>query len=245
MPELPGIAADPGEDLWVEMGEKIVRAWDRPQEEPGAKVLEWFTTEKTDLGPRTTTTRGEGFDRYREASVYDLLYVGIAKAGDSFDRLINRGHKPRMEILANEPQRYPGARVIDETYLFLFALDPLTITTFDFDHDFTAEDFSPEIEIKRDLPRSFQPAITEDFRTSAIRSRIRCLSPYRNAGLSIRRAKLIHANAFGGGRDYQFHPDGIRTLEIRSLGRLAQGVDAVLLLPGGRVGETRQLEHDP
>jgi len=59
MPELPGIAADPGEDLWVEMGEKIVRAWDRPQEEPGAKVLEWFTTEKTDLGPRTTTTRGE------------------------------------------------------------------------------------------------------------------------------------------------------------------------------------------
>src|SRR6204780_293703 len=76
-------------------------------------------------------------------------------------------------------------------------------------------------------------------------SRIRCLSPYRNAGLSNRRAKLIHANALGGGRDYQFHPDGIRTLEIRSLGRLAQGVDAVLLLPGGRVGETGQLEHDP
>src|SRR5215467_16212390 len=44
-------------------------------------------------------------------------------------------------------------------------------------------------------------------------SRIRCLSPYRNAGLSIQRAKLIDANAFGGGRDYQFHPDGIRTLE--------------------------------
>src|SRR5215813_12627237 len=76
-------------------------------------------------------------------------------------------------------------------------------------------------------------------------SRKRCLSPYRNAGLSIRRAKLIHANALGGGRNYQFHPDGIRTLEIRSLGRLAQGVDAVLLPPGGRVGETRQLEHNP
>src|SRR5580698_8481234 len=76
-------------------------------------------------------------------------------------------------------------------------------------------------------------------------SRIRCLSPYRNAGFSIRRAKLIHANALGSGRDYQFHPDGIRTLEIRSLGSFAQGVDAVLLLPGGRVGETRQLEHDP
>src|SRR5262245_64908274 len=75
-------------------------------------------------------------------------------------------------------------------------------------------------------------------------SRIRCLSSYRNAGLSTR-VKLIHANALGGGRDYQFHPDGIRTLEIRSLGRLAQGVEAVLLLPGGCVGETRQLEQDP
>src|SRR4029453_15942467 len=42
-------------------------------------------------------------------------------------------------------------------------------------------------------------------------SRIRCLSPYRNAGLSTR-VKLVHANALGGGRDYQFHPDGIRTL---------------------------------
>ena len=60
-----------------------------------------------------------------------------------------------------------------------------------------------------------------------------CLSAYRNAGLSVQRAKLIPANALGGGRDYQFHPNGIRTLEIRSLGRLAQGVDAVLLLPGG------------
>lgn len=149
LPELPGIAANPGEDLWVDMGEKIVRAWDRPQEEPRAKVLEWFTTEKL-IWDRARQRPGlQGFDRYREASVYDLLYVGIAKVGDSFDRLINRGHKARMEILANEPQRFPGARVTDETYLFLFAIDPLTITTFDFDHDFTEEDFSPEIEPKR------------------------------------------------------------------------------------------------
>src|ERR1700751_703418 len=96
-----------------------------------------------------------------------------------------------------------------------------------------------------DLPRSFQSAITEDFRTSAISSRIRRLSPYRNAGLNIQRAKLVDANALGGRQDYQFHPDGIRTLEIRSLGRLAQGVDTVLLLPGGRVGATRQVANDP
>src|SRR5262245_2790860 len=76
-------------------------------------------------------------------------------------------------------------------------------------------------------------------------SRKRCLSPYCYAGLSIRRAKLIHANSLGGGLDYQSHPNVIRTLEIRSLCRLAQGVEAVLLRLRGRVGETRQLEHDP
>jgi hypothetical protein len=43
---------------------------------------------------------------------------------------------------------------------------------------------------------------------------LRFLSAYRDAGFSIQRAKLIPANAIGGGRDYQFHPDGIRTLEI-------------------------------
>lgn len=44
-------------------------------------------------------------------------YTEIAKKGDSFDRLLARGHKARQEILANEPQRYPGARVSDETFL--------------------------------------------------------------------------------------------------------------------------------
>ena len=63
--------------------------------------------------------------------------------------------------------------------------------------------------------------------------------------MSVQRAKLIPANALGGSRDYQFHPDGIRALEIRRLRRLAQGIDGVLLLPGARVGETRQFEHDP
>src|SRR5438876_11606746 len=100
---------------------------------------------------------------------------------------------------------------------------------------------SRKIDFERTPPHNKAPGS----RRGLCSVRERCLSPYRNAGLSIQRAKLIDANALGGGRDYQFHPDGIRTLEIRSLGRLAQGVDAVLLLPGGRVGETRQLEHDP
>lgn len=73
--------------------------------------------------------------------IYDLLYVGIAKVGDSFDRLIKNGHKARMEILSNEPQRYSGARVSDEIYLFLFSVQPLIMTTFDPEHDFENEKF--------------------------------------------------------------------------------------------------------
>src|SRR5262245_66643228 len=101
---------------------------------------------------------------------------------------------------------------------------------------------SRKIDFERTIRRTKKPPA----RAGALfSSRIRCLSPYRNAGLSIQRAKLIHANALGGGRDYQFHPDGIRTLEIRSLGRLAQGVDAVLRLPGGRVGGTGAVDYAP
>src|SRR5690606_3699080 len=92
-------------------------------------------------------------------------------------------------------------------------------------------------DVSRTSPRLAQGAL--------FCSRNNCLAAYRNAGLSIQRTKLIDANAVGGGRDYQFHPHGIRTFEIRSLGRLAQGVEAVLLLPGVRVGETRQFEYHP
>lgn len=71
-----------------------------------------------------------GFDNYLEIATYDLLYVGIASAGDSYDRLFAKGHHARTQILSDEPQRFPGARVSDEIYLFLFTIDPLFIRTF-------------------------------------------------------------------------------------------------------------------
>src|SRR5688500_17132681 len=92
----------------------------------------------------------------------------------------------------------------------------------------------------RSTDRSDRPR--RSFKLPSVRC---CLSAHHNAGLRVRRAKLISANALGAGRDNQLHPDGIRTLEIRGLGRLALGVDAVLLFAGCRIGETRQLEHDP
>lgn len=147
--DLPGVEASEASSFWIEGGEKNIRIWDGPIGEPGSNVLEWFTTEKL-IWDRSRGRAGiERFDRHREAATYDLLYVGIAKVGDSFDRLINNGHKARMEILGNEPQRYPGARVTDEIYLFLFNVQPLIMTTFELDHDFENEDFSGAYDQKR------------------------------------------------------------------------------------------------
>lgn len=146
---LPAVAASKAGSFWIEGGEKNIRVWDGPIGEPGSNVLEWFTTEKL-IWERSRGRAGiERFDCHRKAATYDLLYVGIAKVGDSFDRLISNGHKARMQILGNEPQRYPGARVTDEIYLFLFNVQPLIMTTFEPEHDFENEDFSGAFDQKR------------------------------------------------------------------------------------------------
>lgn len=146
---LPTIADRNDPSFWIEAGPKMIRIWTEDPETEGAELLDWFTTEKL-LWERARGREGvAGFDQFREAATYDLLYVGIAKVGDSFDRLIKNGHKARMEILANEPQRYPGARVTDETYLFLFRVEPLIMTTFEPDHVFTGEELDPAHSPKR------------------------------------------------------------------------------------------------
>lgn len=149
IPDLPGIVESGAESFCIEAGEKCFRIWDGEPHAPGSTVLEWFTTEKL-IWDRSRGYPGiTGFDRYKEAAKYDLLYVGIAKVGDSFDRLISNGHKARMQILGNEPQRYPGARVTDEIYLFLLKVQPVIMTTFEPDHDFEDEDFSGAYDHKR------------------------------------------------------------------------------------------------
>ncbi|MBZ9982457.1 MULTISPECIES: hypothetical protein [unclassified Mesorhizobium] len=147
--DLPAVEESDAESFFIETGDKFIRVWDGPIGEPRSNVLEWFTTEKLIWDHSRGRAGIERFDRYREAATYDLLYVGIAKVGDSFDRLISNGHKARMEILGNEPQRYPGARVTDEIYLFLFNVQPLIMTTFEPEHDFENEDFSGAYEQKR------------------------------------------------------------------------------------------------
>lgn len=147
--DLPCVKASKASQIWIEGGEKIIRIWDGPICESGSNLLEWFTTEKLIWDRSRGRTGIKSFNRYREAAIYDLLYVGIAKVGDSFDRLIGNGHKARMEILGNEQQRYPGARVTDEVYLFLFNVQPLIMTTFEPEHNFKNEDFTDTFEGKR------------------------------------------------------------------------------------------------
>lgn len=162
--ELAGV--DGHDRYWLEAGEKMVRVWDGPVRQEGSKVLAWFTTEKL-LWDKARGMPGiDGLDRCRDLATYDLLYVGIAKKGDSYERLINRGHKARMNILANEPQRYPGARVSDEVYLFLFRANPLILQTFAPGHEFSDEDLSPNIDRKRivaDAEKAFVSLLRPDY----------------------------------------------------------------------------------
>lgn len=132
-----------GATVELEAGEKIIRIWDTDKN----KLIDWFTTEKLVRDRGQGRTAISGLDRYKEFATYDLLYVGIAKVGDTFDRLVAKGHKARMEILSNEPQRYPGARVTDEIYLFLFTVEPTVVSSYDFTDDI--EPFDLEGQQKR------------------------------------------------------------------------------------------------
>ncbi len=82
----------------------------------------------------------EGFDNHLELACYDLLYVGIATGTDSYARLIQKGHTARQQILSEEPQRYPGARVSDEIFLMLFRADPLLIKSWGKEDEIEGED---------------------------------------------------------------------------------------------------------
>lgn len=149
--ELPGVKALEGKDFIVEFDKagSGFKVWDGAGSKPDEEPVEWFTTEKL-LWDRTRGRPGiYGLDNCRDLATYDLLYVGLAKVGDSFDRLLARGHKARQEILSSEHARAPGARPSDEIFLFMFKAEPLIMTTFDLDHEFSDEDLSGAYDAKR------------------------------------------------------------------------------------------------
>lgn len=126
------IGAEP-QAICVEAGPKILKFWAGTEEDLAARRLEdpfeWFTTEKLlyDAGRGTPGISGPG--RHKEFARYELLYVGIATSGDTFDRLFKGAHQARQSILSKEYPRRDRSRVTDELILFPFRLEPLIFRT--------------------------------------------------------------------------------------------------------------------
>lgn len=128
---------------------KFIEFSDLDKENEKGLVIERFTPDNI-FWYRSKYMKGiEGLDNYQELLKFDLLYVGIAKVGDSYDRLIKKGHTARMDILSNETPRYLSSRVTDEIFLFLFKINPLIFSTFNGNHNFTDHDINPTYDNKK------------------------------------------------------------------------------------------------
>lgn len=164
--DLEGVAESKCAELELECGPKFIRIWNADIDKTDTEPLNWFTTEKL-LWDRSRGHPGiSGLDDYRQLATYDLLYVGIAKVGDTYDRLIDKGHKARQSILSNEPQRFPGARPSDEIYLFFYRLSPLYLTAFGIDHEFADDDFGNPCDNKKvvaDAEKAFVSLLQPDY----------------------------------------------------------------------------------
>lgn len=117
------------------------------------ELLDWFTPDKLAWD---CARAGRGLEQVvipRELVTFDLLYVGIATETDSYARLIDSGHKAKAEILANEPQRFTGARVADEIYFFLMHPKPLFIRMIG--DDWEEPEPPPSERIVADLEKAF------------------------------------------------------------------------------------------
>jgi hypothetical protein len=95
----------------------------------GTHVKVWLTPDSVYWHVARGSNYLEGFKRHDKVCNYELLYVGIAKQQDSYQRLIKKAHDGRLKILSQERQRKPGAHPSDEIILFLFDIEPFTIQT--------------------------------------------------------------------------------------------------------------------
>jgi hypothetical protein len=121
------------EEAEVEAGPKMMKVWTAAKGQTGddREVPVWFTPDKMLFA----IWRGKlkffpPFD-VRPFTRFVLHYVGISKQGDSMNRLFDQGHKNRLNILTNERQMRPEARLTDEVTLFLLDVEPLMVGILD------------------------------------------------------------------------------------------------------------------
>jgi hypothetical protein len=203
-------------EIDVELGPKLIRVWGEDSA-PDGEPLAWFTPDKLLYNAWNGHIPVQQLSEHKEFLTFDLLYVGISKAGDSFTRLIDSGHDARGRILSNERQRYPTSRVTDEMTLFLFDIERIGIRYLDIDElarvD-VGEDFRPDpIRVFADAEKAF----------------VKVLNPQYN---EVR---------------YQSYPRGTDGLYGEGLARYAYAIaeDLVFLTPGGEIhGGVREGDYD-
>jgi hypothetical protein len=128
-----GLARVDGDELRVDVGEKIIRILVGTPEafdSDTADLVDFFTTEKLIYDRGRLHPAVGGLSSVRKFATYDLLYVGIAGGSDVYERLVNGAHHGRQKILSNEHPRSPGARVTDEVILFVFTPRHFAIKVF-------------------------------------------------------------------------------------------------------------------
>lgn len=128
------------ETVWAEVGPKLVRLWPGSEEDVEAgrvEPFEWFTIEKLLQDKGRGVAGITGLEHLREFATYELLYVGIAKKSDTFNRLFKQAHHARQKILSGEWPRRAGARVTDELILFPFLVEPTVFRTIELGDDLT------------------------------------------------------------------------------------------------------------
>lgn len=131
----------------------------------GTHAKIWLTPDSVYWHVARGTPYLEGFTRHDLVCDYDLLYVGIAKQQDSYQRLIKNAHHGRLRVLSEERSRKPGAHPSDEIILFLFDIEPLGIQTI------TAEDDDYEL---------FQGADPNRVIADAEKAFVKLLDPHYN-----------------------------------------------------------------
>lgn len=231
--KLPAIASGPDKRLELEAGEKIIRIWEVDSAGKQIDLLDWFTTESL-LYDRWHNKSGiSGLNKFKDLATYELLYAGISKKEDSFQRLLVRPHDKRLRILSNEPQRSPGARVTDEIYLLFFRVETLRVHTFLPGHEFTEEDFVhdlDEIAVVADAEKAFVRFLDTRYNTIKFQDYPRGVDGLHQGGLKAYAYAICEdvtlytsTSVFHGG----FHPD--LPCSDEADGIIVRGDDAVLL----------------
>ena len=148
----------------VRCGEKIIKLL--KSRNPDSQILRWFTPDRILFEHWRGDIHLGNLSDVGQFTVFDLHYVGISTAGDSFSRLFNTGHKARAKILSNARQKQLTSRVADEVFLFLFKVNDLIVKSYekaeDFDTDPVGDSLDPN-RLAADAEKAFIKVLRSEY----------------------------------------------------------------------------------